>query len=546
LYKELGDYYRAQEYFFKGLKLGEKLNQKKVASTAMINITNVYALIGEYAKSQQYAFSALGISKDINDSTLEISAMVLIGQNYLSEKKYDKAAQIYKKALSTAIAIEDKEMIADLYLSLASLYSDLDNLKLALQYYEQAIVSAEEAQSIHYLSQAYKGLGEVYVKTKNYSKGISTLEHSLALLSTADMPTVIEGVYLALSEGYNQIGNHKKAYHYHTLYTSIKDSIYKLSDRGAIEKMHFEHELYKKQQEILLLEHNTIVKEERNRSNKIIMGLLICLLLVTMLVIYILMRGKHRRKLMLELVRKQKEEIEIQAVHLKTLNDLKTKTFSIISHDLRNPIAAFSMMIELMNQKMLSNAEFVDGMQKINIQFYAMNRVLDNLLVWSKSQMEGRSDPNPVRVNLYQLTNQTIELLAENAQRKKVVLENRVDENAVVYSDNEHIDIVIRNLVSNAIKFTPPNGEVIISTKEQNERIIVMVKDSGVGMSNTIKNKLFNYDQPFTNYGTAGEKGTGIGLLICKEFIEKNGGKMWVESEEGKGSNFSFDLPKAV
>jgi signal transduction histidine kinase len=143
------------------------------------------------------------------------------------------------------------------------------------------------------------------------------------------------------------------------------------------------------------------------------------------------------------------------------------------------------------------------------------------------------------------LAEQSIDLLHESALHKKLTISNQINHDAVVRADNDQLDIVIRNLLANAIKFTPEHGTVTIGSSEQGDRIILSVRDTGIGMNQETIGKLFDHKQHFTSEGTGGERGTGLGLLICKEFVNKNGGNIVVESEEGKGSCFSFDLPKA-
>ena len=544
-YKEAGKYPEALDHFFKALKLAEALNQDVTTAMTMANIANVYALIGKHTESLDYANRSLIISKRIGDASLEVHALGIIGQVYYSEGQYPKAEQIYKEGLLIATDSKEGEMIADFNAGLGMIYCETKKYDQALYYYGEAKKWSEKINNVHYLSQSYLGLGEVNLLLNKRAASIQYLEKGLVIAKEAGMPTILVEIYGVLAEAYRQANNYNKAHEYLSLYMAFRDSIYNVDEKESMQKLHFDHELYKKRQEIILLENEKTLQAERDLKQRMILSFLLVILCLAALVIYFLINGRRKEKRAMHLIASQKLEIVEQAMHLKELNNLKTRTFSIISHDLRNPIAALNMLIELMNKKRISTDKFFDEMQGINRQLYSLNTVLENLLIWSKSQMEGRAEPSPSRLNLYMLAGQSIALLQESAEQKKVTLINDISPDAVVFADNEHIDIVIRNLVANAIKFTPENGTVVISSFDQGDRIMLVVKDTGVGMTKKIIESLFSYKQTITSFGTKGEKGTGLCLLLCKEFIDKNGGRISVESEEGKGSRFSFDLPKA-
>ncbi len=229
-------------------------------------------------------------------------------------------------------------------------------------------------------------------------------------------------------------------------------------------------------------------------------------------------------------------------------NATKDKFFSIIAHDLKSPFNTMLGFSELLLQKFeqYNKEKIKDLIQIIRFDIENTYKLLENLLLWSQSQ-RGMIEFKPAKENLYLLTNQTVELLTIMASTKKICLKNKVPENIFVYTDNNMFLTIIRNLISNAIKFTPKNGEIIIkansiTTKNYKNYIEISVKDNGIGISDKMKTKLFKITENISTSGTGGEAGTGLGLLLCKEFIEKHGGRIWVESETGKGSEFIFTL----
>ncbi len=229
---------------------------------------------------------------------------------------------------------------------------------------------------------------------------------------------------------------------------------------------------------------------------------------------------------------------------LKELNANKDKFFSIISHDLKSPFTSLLGFSEYLVEDLddLSQDEIKEFATNIHKAAKNVFNLLENLLQWSRIQT-GRIKFSPTQFSLTELTESIIALYLVNAAKKKIKLVNELNVELNVFADKFMIDTVIRNLISNAIKFTKVGGEIKLIVKNEKDFIKVSVKDNGVGMKDEIKSKLFKIDEHVTTKGTDQEKGTGLGLILCKEFVEKNGGKIWVESEVGKGSEFIFTIP---
>ncbi|MEI6091393.1 MAG: PAS domain-containing sensor histidine kinase [bacterium] len=245
-------------------------------------------------------------------------------------------------------------------------------------------------------------------------------------------------------------------------------------------------------------------------------------------------------------VRKQFEEaMKLQNEVLQKLNDEKDKFFSIISHDLKSPfnsIVGFSdLLVEQAREKNLEGIE-----QFADIILQSSRRVMDllsNLMEWSRSQT-GRINYNPEYFEMVSLINEAFLLLKDTADHKSITIYKAIPRNVPVFADKDMISTVIRNLISNAIKFTTNGGNIIIKIEQKPNELLVSVRDTGVGIPIELQDELFMIDHNQSTQGTNNEKGTGLGLILCKDFVEKHGGKLWVESEEGKGSTFYFTLPQ--
>lgn len=246
--------------------------------------------------------------------------------------------------------------------------------------------------------------------------------------------------------------------------------------------------------------------------------------------------------------RKLGEEKMVQLnLQLKELNAAKDKFFSIIAHDLKNPFNAIigfsNILIEQINKKDYEGIAEYAGII-LDSSKRAMS-LLSNLFQWSRSQT-GRMEFNPEPIELVGLINEVIKLSNDSAQQKSITITKEIPQSLNISADKAMINAILRNLISNAIKFTNKDGNITISAQQEQNEVVVTVCDNGVGIRKDAIEKLFRIDESYTTTGTQKEKGTGLGLLLCKEFVLKHGGKIWVTSEFGKGSSFCFTIPRIL
>jgi len=340
------------------------------------------------------------------------------------------------------------------------------------------------------------------------------------------------------------LNDFKNAYKFKEINAIYKDSIYNKETNKKIAENQFNYELDKKQSKIELLEKDKSIKEEETTRQKYITIGLLSFLIISVFIIVRVINNVKKEKETKELILKQKFEIEEQSTKLSQMNQLKDKTFSILSHDLRSPLGALVQILEMLDDNSISMEEFSGLKKKLDLQLTYLNRFLENILLWCKSHMEEDFTAQIKKINLSEIVNQNYELLHESAIQKQIEMQNHIDSNTFIMADFDQIDLVLRNLLSNAIKFTNNKGKVDVSAVENENEIIVSIKDNGIGMDSEIAKNLFDNQERKSSIGTIGEKGTGLGLLICKEFINKHGGRIWAESEPKKGSTFYFSLPK--
>lgn len=245
--------------------------------------------------------------------------------------------------------------------------------------------------------------------------------------------------------------------------------------------------------------------------------------------------------------KKVEESLKKTNDKLKQLNVAKDKFFSIIAHDLRNPFQSLLGFSEILATEIdtLSKEEIVSFSKGLNDDLRNIYGLLDNLLQWSLIQRK-ILEFKPGNVNLHHLVNKIIGISNQSAKDKNITIFNNIEDGTFVYADSAMLRSVIQNLIVNAIKFTKPEGRVYISCIEKNNLIEVSVEDTGMGIGAKLIPNLFNFNTMFTTNGTEGEQGTGLGLPLCKEFVERNEGKIWVETKPGKGSKFIFTLQKSI
>ncbi|MGI9546325.1 MAG: sensor histidine kinase, partial [Flavobacteriaceae bacterium] len=381
------------------------------------------------------------------------------------------------------------------------------------------------------------GMAEAYLKQ---GKDSISEQYALEAYEISGRIQFMEGKQKCALTLYNiqkNKGQYQKALAYHEVFQDLSDSIHRNENKRSLTLLKTKTQY--EQQRLDLIEENTRALATQQRYVYVALLILLIFIVVTFLVHR---NQKIQKNLNTELTAKQ-GKLEKREVELNESNETKTKLFSIIGHDLRGPIGALQELLKLFGDGDMGQKEFLDFIPKLREDIDHIFFTLNNLLSWGRTQMNG-SVTQPTIVAIDSLVKENISLLAEIAEKKSIKLVNHVDENTLIWSDTNQIDIVVRNLLSNALKFTPMEGMVTISAIDMDDRWQVSVKDTGVGMDKITLNKLFDKNSNLTTYGTNNEKGTGLGLSLCKEMVEKNKGNIWVESSLSTGSCFYFTLPK--
>lgn len=291
-----------------------------------------------------------------------------------------------------------------------------------------------------------------------------------------------------------------------------------------------------------ILNRENLTKELSIENRNFFIFTVLLFSFVALLLSYMLYKSTQKAKLNNSTLHQQNKEIANQKKELEDLNHLKIKFFSIISHDIRSPLLSLKGVLNLFDAQLLNDKkETEEFFSELRAEFSTTSYLLDNLLVWAKKQMYEESIEK-IGFPLNQVIEENFNLQKNIISKRGITIFNLLTDDILVFADKEMINMVVRNLINNALKFTPDGGEVSVFYKIENKFIEVGIRDNGIGISENQIERIFD-NSFYTTNGLHDEKGNGLGLMLCKEFIEKSQGNLWIKSKVGVGSTFFFTLP---
>nr|WP_291849225.1 tetratricopeptide repeat-containing sensor histidine kinase [Lutibacter sp.] len=542
----------AIQYFLKSLKVYDKiLNNRDGVAMNYVDIGNLYYGQENYEFASKYFNDALKLYVELHDEDGVATCYTNLGNVYADNKNISKGLNYYYKSIKIQEKFNFKEGLATNYNNIGDCYISLKQYNEAILYFDKAmkIVNENNATGLEII--IYYNLANLNIKQNNINKAIDYNFKSLNLsVETGDLQFQIENLQ-SLADNYDKIGNLKKSYEYLKKYNKLRDSVFEKEKRKNVGLFHALNELENKRLTIDELSSKNELAEIKYENEKKISYVLIILMtiFVVFLVISInLHTAKKKAYNLMEFknhqINKMNEEIQQQTIKLKQLNSTKDKFFSIIAHDLKNPFNSIQGFTELLidNYKEYSDEKKLKFLKIIKGSSLKASNLLSNLLLWANNQ-SGNLSFTPTKIELALLVSESISFVEIQAFNKEINIINNVDNHIFVYADENMINTVLRNLVSNSIKFTYSKGEIQIYSTIKEDFVEICVKDNGIGIAADEIENLFNIEIKNTSVGTANEHGSGLGLILCKDFVEKSGGKIWVESTPNVGSEFKFTLP---
>jgi two-component system, sensor histidine kinase and response regulator len=550
----------ALQYYQKAQTIAERTGDQGATSSILNNIGYIHRLQKQYEESFKYTLAAYQISeKRQNKSALAVNLSNL-GWLYELTGDYPKALEYANRAIAMAEQVGDSYHDAISRHIAGKVLARQKNYTGAMIMYERGLAIAEKAQLKQQMAFHLLGQGEVHFARKEYVQAQPPLERALAIAQQVNAPEIILEVSALLVRLNRQNGSFAKAFEYDDVYHAAKDTVFNIEQYRQISRLEFEFDSQRKQQELKVMAAERALEANKNRLYLYFLlaaaGAVVLVSLYAALLYF--SRGKLKRaygKLAQQQsiltinhleISQQKETLLAQADQLRELNRIKDQTFSVIAHDLRSPLGSLKNVIDVLDPKVIDSDELAFMKASLSAQYENVDKALENLLEWSSDQFAGAAPAKAV-IRLQALAEEMRQLYAPLAAAKAIDLSNLVPPDIDVLADPNQLRLVLRNLVNNAIKFTPSQGKVEILAKSVLEgQVEVSVQDTGVGIKPERIERLFKFDRQYSTKGTKNELGTGLGLLLCKEFVEKNNGQIWAKSAVGQGSSFNFTLPRPV
>lgn len=550
--RNVTDYAASVEYFYKAVALAKEANCNDELAYAYNNLAESFSNIENKNESLEY----YNLSNSIFLQTKNYKGLGFnlfsLGIFYSKLNDIEKAKTFFQKSLDYKLKYHDNRSIANNYLQIGRCYLVKCNFDSALIYFRKAEDLNEIANEGLY-THLYFFYGYFYTQKNEINKAIRYYNISRDHSRTSSFYRNFVDCSDSLKFLYAKKGDYENYYKTHLESDSIRNVFYNNSYPDILKQSIVKYELEKLNQKI---ENDKLTENQKYQSKilaqKIVSFFLISLIILSIIFAYLFLKNsKILNKINQVLILKNEEikskEIAIQTQNqqLNELNNTKDKFLSIVTHDLKNPFSGIIKLTDIaLSNDFIHNKEKTE--QNLNLIHTAAvnaNKLLENLLSWSKSQTS-KLEYLPQNYNLNELINDNLNIVRNQIETKNIALVNNISSSSNIYVDFNMINTVFRNLMTNAVKFTRQNGKIEIYSNETEKSVHILFQDNGIGISKDLLPKLFSLNEKVFSKDTDGNFGTGLGLILCKEFVEKNNGEIWIESEENKGTKVHILLPK--
>lgn len=529
----------------------ETKDLKNELSSAYNNLAEAYYNTNQIDKSLEFNIKALAVREQIKDSIGIKTSMRNIANLYSDRKEHRKAIEYYEKVLALLNTDTDQTFRGEILPRIGDEYLRFKDYRKSTDYLFEGLKFNRKINNENGVLRALNSIGELNIELKNLKSAALRIDEALTIANKIDNKPELLKNYKLHQELDSINGNFQNAFLWQGKYYALKSELDKENQPivPVITKP-IEVEPIDKNKDF-----NTLARQEQDEKEAIEVKKLKAIsyvlgaafLIVSTILLLIYLKRKNTLKFNQELQDKNKEiqlknvEFAEQTKHLEDVNHVKDRLFSIVSHDLKDSISSIKGFIDLLKEDGISREEFYNLVPELSENADSASQLLYNLLNWSKSQMQNL-EPKAELFNVQDVFKNKISLVEQKVDQKRIVLidESRRD---FIYADRSMVEIVVQNLITNAVKFTRVGDSITISNSDLNGKSLICIEDTGVGISKENIDKLFQ-SGTFTTRGTSNEKGTGLGLTICKELVELNNGRIWVESTPGIGTKFYVELPK--
>lgn len=535
-----GNYAEALNLNLKGIDLAKEIDNQPMLSVLNENIAGLYADQKDFKNALMFYDTVQKINRRLGDEVIDAETQSNMASLYKDAKDYKNAMFNINRSISTFEKHKVYDWLAYAYEVKGDIYLDQEKYKWALYWYDQSnMLFKHQIEDDRIKIQLLNGMAKVYFGLEQDSLSLVYAQRGLAL---SDKIKSLQGKIdcsETLYKVHKKNGNTPEALAYLESFKVLSDSLFKDKNKQSLSLLETKLQYEQEKQELIEANETALAKQR----NYIYFSVII--LMILSIITFVIRRSENIQKKLNRELKEKSSAVTQREAQLHEINKTNTKLFSIIGHDLRGPIGGLQSMLKLFTDGEISTKEFVSFIPKLKTDVDNISFTLNNLLSWGMNQLNGVVT-KPKRVSLSNLVNGNIQLLSEIANSKSIKIINQLPENPRIWADSHQMDIVVRNILSNAIKFTPENGLITIGAVEKAGMWQVSIRDTGVGMTAEMQRSIFKDSSNITTYGTNNEKGTGLGLSLCKEMVHKNNGEIWVDSVARKGTTFYFTVPKAM
>jgi len=542
-YHDLGEYDEAYYYFTTSYKIAKGIKDSLRMAIALHNVGRVFKELGQYDRAMNHLLQSKKMSEQLKDFAGLAYSYDEIGDVLLRKGKYDSALTMLMQSLNQTKKLKEHELEPRILSKIAKVFLNKGNYEAALAYYDSTHSLHAKTGNRFGLAEVNLGRGLVFMKQKKYDQAHELIGNSASIAQQINARILEIQCYNELSALWELKGDYKKSLTYFRQFKLLEDSLFSHETQEKLLRDQVRFETESKDNQIAALSLMQSEQENEIKKQEFVRNILVVVVALSLILLLTVYRSGQRRRQINTLLLQHQEDMEKRSEELERLNQVKDKFFSIISHDLRSPINALAGMLNLLDKGAVSAEDMPKHLHELKARFNHTRTLLNNLLDWTLLQMD-KLNLQAAKIDLRKIVDENIQLLGP-VQDKLITMVNNVPAEAYAYADSNTVNLVIRNLMTNAIKFSNEGGVVTINAELKSSEWIISVTDNGIGMKPEVLSILFDKTAPYTTRGTANEKGTGLGLILCKEFVEKNGGRISVQSEEGNGSIFSFTIPQA-
>lgn len=522
IYKLRGINVKALEYTLKGLQIFEKINDIQGQAYCYISLGIIFRNQNDYKNAFKYTLRAIELREKLNDRKGKAIAVNQLAEIYFEKKDYLRAIDTFNKLLPLYKELNDKKGISACYAGIAGVYFELKKYTESLEYRFKALNIDTEINYQFGIALNHIKLAEIFMLLNKMDESFFHLNKGQNIALQSDFTNLVIDSYRIYSELYEKLNQFSASLNYHKKYETLKDSIASNKAKQSLELLRTSYEIEKIDRENKSLKEQLLLKDQTATYLNILIILIILLLILN-----------HLR------LRANKKANKT----LNELNNTRDKFFRLIFHDIKNPLNSMLGISDLLESeyKTLSDEDKIELITELNKSTKKLYILLEELLAWASSQSKSIASREEI-FDLCDVIQDVKEIYSTQMAYKNITFYNLTEKGLFVNADRNMINTIFRNIICNSANYTPSNGKIEVSSKIKQNKVIIAIKDNGKGITPDLLPVLFDISSEKRG-ALKSQSGTGLGLIISKEFIEKNNGSISVESEIGKGTTFYIELP---